>query len=176
MLLRRKDMLRELKLKDAPMMLEWMHDKNVIEKMKTDFMSFTLENCRRFIEKAHNDNTNIHLAIVNETDEYQGTVSLKHINNDTAEFAITIRSCAMGKGISNSAMHEIIELGINKYRLKKIYWCVNPENKRAVRFYDKNGYNRIDIKELGIYDYLVENEIYSKDEVNEFIWYIADNR
>ncbi|MBR3352181.1 MAG: GNAT family N-acetyltransferase [Lachnospiraceae bacterium] len=169
-------MLRELNQKDAPLMLEWMHDKNVIEKMKTDFMSFSLENCIGFIEKAQNDEKNIHLAIVDENDEYQGTVSLKHIYNDMAEFAITIRSCAMGKGISGSAMHEIIELGFNKYNLKKIYWCVNPDNKRAVRFYDKNGYNRINIKELGIYDFLVGNDIYSDDEINDFIWYLVENK
>lgn len=33
-----------------------------------------------------------------------GTVSLKHIRDNSAEFAIAIRSVAMGKGISSEAM------------------------------------------------------------------------
>ncbi len=28
--------------------------------------------------------------------------------------------------------------------LNCIYWCINPANQRAVRFYDKSGYCRVD--------------------------------
>lgn len=37
---------------------------------------------------------NLHLAIVDENDEYMGTVSLKNIEEDKAEFAITVRKNA----------------------------------------------------------------------------------
>ena len=80
-----------------------------------------------------------------------GTVSLKNIENGTAEFAITVRKGAMGKGVSKYAMSEIIRIGLEELNLKSVYWCVSPENKRAVKFYDKNGYIRIDLSKLNIF-------------------------
>ena len=66
-------------------------------------------------------------------------MSLKHITKGSAEFAIVIRSTVMGHGYSSFAMSEIIRIGFEK-GLSSIYWCVNPTNKRAIQFYDKNGY------------------------------------
>ena len=96
------------------------------------------------------DDKNLHLAVVDDNNTYMGTVSLKNIENDAAEFAITVRKNAMGKGFSKYAMSEIIRIGLEELNLKSIYWCVSPENKRAVKFYDKNGYMRIDLSKLNI--------------------------
>lgn len=136
--------LRKLQLKDAPFMLEWMHDKSVVENMQTDFASKTIEDCENFIRAANSTIHDLHLAIVDENDIYMGTVSLKHIENNTAEFAITVRKSAMGKGYSHFGMVEILRVGLEELGLDRIYWCVSSNNKRAVRFYDKNGYQRID--------------------------------
>jgi diamine N-acetyltransferase len=77
-----------------------------------------------------------------------GTVSLKNIGKGSAEFAITIRKAAIGKGYSKYAMAEIIRIGFENLNFQSIYWCVFPENKKAVRFYDKNSYQRIDAAAL----------------------------
>lgn len=157
--------LRRLEEKDATAMLEWMHDEDVIEYMQNDFMSKTLEDCKAFINDSYGKH-NIHLAIVNDFDEYMGTVSLKNIHNNMAEFAITIRRCAMGKGVSKFGMSKIVEIGIKKLHLKMIYWCVSPENKRAVKFYDKNGYDRIE--PYNIYDI---KKYYTSEQIEHYLWY-----
>lgn len=90
--------LRKLELKDAPLMLEWMHDETVVKDMQADFSSKTLEDCNHFFLSSKDIRKNLHLAIVDENDEYMGTVSLKNIEEDKAEFAITVRKYAMGKG------------------------------------------------------------------------------
>lgn len=41
-------------------------------------------------------------------------------------------------------MAEIIRIGFEEKGLKKIYWYVDSANQRAIKFYDKNGYQRID--------------------------------
>ena len=69
-----------------------------------------------------------------------GTVSLKHIANNMAEFAIAIRKKAMAKGIASAAMREIIRYGFEEKKLNVIYWCVDEKNQRACHFYDKNKY------------------------------------
>ena len=83
--------LRKLKKQDAPMMLEWMHDPQVVENMKTDFLSKTIQDCERFIEQAQNTSESLHLAIADDRDEYMGTVSLKHIRDKTAELGRLFR-------------------------------------------------------------------------------------
>lgn len=140
--------LRKLKHKDAILMLEWMHDESVVGKLHTNFASKTLKDCENFIESSWNDKDNIHLAIASDTDEYMGTVSLKHIVDGTAEFAITVRAEAMGKGYSWFGMESIIEKAFNEYDMECVYWCVSKSNERAVRFYDKHNFHEaLDIPE-----------------------------
>ena len=89
--------LRKLQLKDAPLMLAWMHDRNVTGHLRADFASKTLEDAERFIEESLAEGKNadacgdanarsledegkeraqrdIHLAIASDEDEYMGTV------------------------------------------------------------------------------------------------------
>ena len=158
--------LRALEPKDAPLMLEWMHDASVVKHLHANFLSKTMEDCERFIANSRTDERNLHLAIADESDVYQGTASLKDIHGGTAEFAITIRASAMGKGISRAAMAEIIRIGFEEKNLDSVFWCVSPENKRAVRFYDKNGYVRVPHERLSIRGY-------GDDMIRSMLWYLV---
>ncbi len=129
-----------MELKDAPLMLAWMHDKSVVGNLRGNFASKTIDDCRAFIANSITDE-NIHLAIVSDTDEYMGTVSLKNIENGSAEFAITVRAEAMGCRYSWFGMEEIIKKAFNELGLESVYWCVSRENTRAVRFYDKHNFH-----------------------------------
>lgn len=134
--------LRELKHKDAPLMLEWMHDEGVVGKLRGNFASKTIEDCYKFISSAVS-NENIHLAIASDTDEYMGTVSLKNIKDGSAEFAIAVRNEAMRRGYAWFGMDAIIKKAFNEFGLESIYWCVSRDNERAVRFYDKHNFHEI---------------------------------
>lgn len=134
--------LRELKIYDAPLMLSWMHDSSVIENLRGDFSSKTIEDCNNFIKNSISNN-NIHLAIASDQDEYMGTVSLKYIENNCAEFAIAVRSEAMGRGYAWFGMEAIIEKAFNELGLESIYWCVSKNNDRAIRFYDKHNFHEV---------------------------------
>lgn len=137
--------IRKLKSTDAPLMLEWMHDPSVVENLQKDFSRQTITDCEDFIKSAQDDFNDIHYAIVDDNDEYMGTVSLKHCKAGNAEFAITMRKCAMGKGLAKIGMEEMIKKGFEDYLLNMIYWCVAAENQRAIRFYNKNGYRQAPI-------------------------------
>lgn len=157
--------LRLLEYKDAPQMLEWMHDLSVVEYLQTDFSTKTLTDCMNFICNSRVDTSNLHMAIADDNDEYLGTVSLKNSNYFSAEFAITVRTSAMGKGISRDAMEKILDIGFESIELDYIYWCVSPENKRAVRFYDKNGYHRVSPDPLNM-------EGDSEEQIQSYYWYL----
>ena len=164
--------LRPLEQRDAPLMLEWMHDADVVRYLSAAFASKTEEDCRAFIAASQCDDQNWNLAIADDSDTYMGTVSLKHIDRQRgeAEFAISIRSCAMGRGLSRFAMAGIIEKGFEELGLKRIYWCVSPENKRAVRFYDKGGYPRISPRELNV------GQWYTPEQISAYLWYCAEQK
>ena len=134
--------LRQLEMKDAPFMLQWMHDSGVVENLRGNFATKNLDDCERFIRGSVSD-TNVHLAIVSDEDEYMGTVSLKNIENKAAEFAITVRSEAMGRGYSWFGMKAIIEKAFVELGLDRVYWCVSRNNQRAVRFYDKHNFHEV---------------------------------
>lgn len=162
--------LRKLELRDAYMMLEWMHDDSVVHYLNSNFCSKTINDCIKFIESTQDSDKDLHLAIVDEHDEYMGTVSLKHIDSDNknAEFAVTVRKVAMGKGYSAYGMAEILKYGKEKLELEKIYWCVLEDNVRAVKFYDKNLYKRTNQVPISLKNY------YSKEQNDKFIWYVYE--
>ena len=135
--------LRKLELTDAPLMLAWMHDKSVVGDLRTDFSSKTLQDAERFIITSWDKKDDINLAISSDEDEYMGTVSLKHIEDGSAEFAITVRAEAMGRGYSWFGMEAIIEKAFNELGLESVYWCVSRKNTRAVRFYDKHNFHEV---------------------------------
>lgn len=150
-------------------MLEWMHDKSVVEDLRTNFFEKTMEDCENFIKNSWNDENNWNVAIVDEDDTYMGTISLKNIKEKSAEFGITIRACAMGKGYSIKAMKEVLRIGFEERGLEQIYWCVSPDNKRAVRFYDKNGFERVNAKVLDMI------EGYTQEQIDSYVWYLEKN-
>ncbi|MBQ3866220.1 MAG: GNAT family N-acetyltransferase [Clostridia bacterium] len=157
--------LRELREEDAPLMLEWMHDENVVHDLNTNFSEKTLEDCLSFIAASRLSGDSIHLAIASDEDEYMGTVSLKHIRRQEkdAEFAITVRRGAMGRGYSWYGMEMILERAFEQEGLDTVYWCVSRKNARAVRFYDKHHFH-----EMVDPDHLI---LARYEGVNDLKWY-----
>lgn len=134
--------LRNLEKKDAPLMLEWMHDENIVEFLQANFKEKQLSDCEAFIENAHTDKENRSWAICNDEDEYLGTISLKHIDrkNGNAEYAISMRRCALGTGASRFASEEVLRLAFEEMEMNRVYLNVLTDNIRANRFYEKMGF------------------------------------
>lgn len=158
--------LRKLKRKDAPFMLEWMHDDTVICFLRGDFAGKTIDDCFRFITEARDETESIHLAIANDRDEYMGTVSLKHIRGNTAELGIALRVSAMGKGYASYGVREIMGYGWKNRGIANVYWCVDAGNERALRFYEKHGFCRCDAPDQAVG--------YTEEEKRKLLWYRAE--
>ena len=128
--------LRNLQQKDVPFIYEWMKDPSVNCFFRFDAEQVSLETVQDFVSNAQAQEENLHLACVNEEDEYLGTISLKHIDqkDKTAEYAISFRKCAHGTGAARYATKEIL-------RLEKVYLNVLTENVHACHFYEKVGFH-----------------------------------
>ena len=139
--------LRKLKEEDALLMLEWMHDPDIQKGFKKNMLAASLDDTTNFCRKAIipeklTDGASIHYAIVDENDEYLGTVSLKDISldNKSAEYAITLRKKAQGKGIAYKATGLVLKKAFEDYDLHRVYLSVIADNDAAIRLYERSGF------------------------------------
>lgn len=134
-------MIRRLEHKDAPFMLEWMHDQDTKRAFRYPFEQSTVESVTEFIDNSFSD-TNRHFAVVNKEDEYLGTVSLKNISevNRSAEYAIVVRTVARGTGVAKLATENVLKYAFDTLGLHRVYLNVLEKNDRARRFYTKCGF------------------------------------
>lgn len=134
--------LRELNLKDAEGMLEWMHDDNINSVFVKDFSSLNKEDVCAFINNSYTIENQQHYACVDEADNYLGTVSLKNIDtiSKNAEYAICFCKKAHGTGVANFATNEILKIAFDELGLNRVYLNVLKENVRANNFYSKFGF------------------------------------
>ena len=133
--------LRPLKEKDAPRMVEMMQDAQTTQYLQIGGPDYTVDTALRFIAGCSDESENLHRAVVDEADVYQGSVSLKHIDHEKkeAEYAISMHPQAQGKGAAKAASQGILELA-RQLGLKRVYLNVLAENERANRFYQKFGF------------------------------------
>ena len=171
--------IRKLEKKDTLNMFNWMHDIETVKYFNIDFSKKTIEDCEKFIENSFTD-TNINFAIVDDNDNYLGTITLKNIDkqNKNAEYAIVVDSKYHGKGVSNFATKEILKYAFETLKLNVVYLCVSPENKRAISFYKKTNFHEmvdIPINLVERYDslnlkwYVIYNDNVIKEDVDSVI-------
>lgn len=137
--------LRRLKREDAEGMLEWMHDKDICKNFREGIEHKTAEDVYKFIENADytiRNEANLHFAVVDEKDEYMGTISLKNLNlkDQNAEYAISLRKSAQRKGLAAKATLGLFKYAFEDIGLHKIYLNVLEENIHAIHFYEKIGF------------------------------------
>lgn len=161
--------LRTLEIKDADFMLEWLQDPEIQKYFHYPMKNQTKEKVLAFIGKSQECNPEInmgtiHYAVVDNSDEYLGTISLKNIDNISlnAEYAISMRKKTFGTGAAREATLLLLSIAFEKMKLKKVYLNVLEENRRAVKFYEKMGF----IKE-GRARY----QIFLRGEFKTLCWY-----
>lgn len=139
--------LRGLKRKDAPLMLEWMHDQDIQKGFKKNMLGASLDDAERFclnseLSSNPQNGDSIHFAITDENDEYLGTVSLKELDfeNKSAEYAITLRKKAQGKGVAYEATGLVLRKAFYEYDLHRVYLNVLADNSSAIRLYERCGF------------------------------------
>lgn len=137
--------LRTLERKDCDGMIEWMHDEEIARSFQKNMKDKTRADVLNFIASAKSiplDGEDMHYAIVDEADEYLGTISLKSINlkDGNAEYAISTRKKVWGKGVAQKATKELLNIAFKELNLEKVYLNVLSDNVRAIRLYEKCGF------------------------------------
>ncbi|MEG0305881.1 MAG: GNAT family protein [Oscillospiraceae bacterium] len=134
--------LRKLEEKDISRILTWMKDPQQNCFFQFDADTVSADSVEEFVKEAQNTQINLHLACVDDNDDYLGTISLKNIDhkNKNAEYAISFSKSAHGTGAAYFATKEILRIAFETLQLNKIYLNVLAYNTRAIRFYEKLGF------------------------------------
>ena len=135
--------LRKLEQKDASFMLEWMMDKKINCFFRFNPHEVDIKSVEDFINKScESASDSYHFAIVDDNDEYLGTVSLKNIDFEakSGEYAISLRGNAQGKGVGKFGTMKILEFAFNQLNLNRVFLNVLSDNKHAINFYEKQGF------------------------------------
>lgn len=158
--------LRNLKNGDAPFILEWMHSDEVIQYLNDDYSKCLIDDVIKYIKISEKSIDEQYFAIVNDDDEYMGTVGLRQIDKEyaSAELTIVVRQSAMGKGYALYGMAEMIKKAFTIYNLEKIYWRVDEKNTKALRFFKKHGFNMLD-------EDIPEDILKRHDNKNKMVWF-----
>ena len=137
--------IRELQKKDANQMLCCLNDSDNMKYLTIGQRKWLLDDCLRFIGKAKKDALNKHFAIIDDNNEWIGTISLKNIDsiNKKAEFAIITDNAVHGKGYAKEATKELLLYAFQDLSLHKVYLNVISKNIRAIQFYKKCGFNYV---------------------------------
>ena len=140
--------LRQLSEKDAPFMLEWMHDPDILKGLSIRTIDSTLDDALGFIRRSQipdpvKTGDDLHFAAADaESDEYLGTISLKHVDleNRRAEYAVVMRKKAHGTGAAFEATRLVLEKAFSELGLHKVFLSVYADNIAAVKLYEKSGF------------------------------------
>jgi len=134
--------LRKLQIKDIEGVLSWMKDASVNQFFRFSADAVTAQTVESFIKEAQDTDKNMHLAIVDDSDTYMGTISLKDIDKEakSAEYAISTCAQVHGTGVAYDATMEILRIAFEDIHLHRVYLNVLEENGRANHFYKKCGF------------------------------------
>lgn len=156
-------MIRRLERRDAEFMLEWMHDRDIKQAFRYPFEQSTLESVTAFIENSFTE-TDRHFAVVDDADEYLGTISLKNISYEdcSAEYAIIIRRRARGTGVAARATRELLAYAFDTLGLHRVYLNVLAKNEGARHFYIKCGF---------VYEGTTKDAIVLDGKYESLAWY-----
>lgn len=133
------NILRKLKVKDIPYMLEWMHDKTIARQYKTRFEEYSEKQVQLFIENSFSDD-NKHWAYVDDNDEYLGTISLKNISkyNKNAEMTYAFRSKVRFYEIRD-AINLLLDYASDVEKLTEVYSHVFEEDHKTIELFKSVG-------------------------------------
>lgn len=159
--------LRLLKEEDAIGMLDWMHDPKVNQFFRFDANSMTEEKAKAFIEQSNSDaeeKKTYNFAVTDGDDEYLGTISLKEVDWEagTAEYAISMRTKAQGRGLATKATNEILRYAFEDLGLNRVFLNVLSDNEKAIHLYEKCGFQ---------YEGLFKNHVNIRGENKSLRWY-----
>ncbi len=139
----RKVRLRAVEREDLPRYTAWLNDPDVVEYFGP-YRPWSLADEEAWYTGQRTDASVLNFAIETlEEGHHVGGCGFCHIDhrNRSAECGIFIGEKALwGRGLGTDAMQALIDYGFRQLNLHRIYLRVFAENRRAIRLYERIGF------------------------------------
>lgn len=142
-------------VEDAEKYMNWFNDPEINQYAKTRFHN-TLESEQDFLRKAHNPPTDFFFAVHKTSDNSLiGACGLHRVNpvHRNAVFGIFIGDKACwGKGFGTETTLLVLHYAFRRINVNRVELEVLTTNKRAIRAYEKAGFQHEGIARAALFD------------------------
>jgi diamine N-acetyltransferase len=128
--------LTELLVQDY---LEMINDINVARLLGRT-KTVTEEGELNWIHKNLENKAPVFSMIEKSSGKFIGNIELMDVHDEEAELGITITASMQDKGYGTESVPAIVDYGMKKLNLKRIFLRVFPDNLRAIHVYEKCGF------------------------------------
>ncbi|MBU1018391.1 MAG: GNAT family N-acetyltransferase [Patescibacteria group bacterium] len=135
-------LLRPIRHSDIDICWKWINDPEVTRHMAGPFPE-TFEEEQKWFEENLNKKTEKLLAIIDKkTNAHIGNIGIHNLDKDPSLGIIIGEKSYWDKGYGTTAIREALKYCFQELKLSKISLTVSPENKRAIRCYEKVGFKK----------------------------------
>jgi diamine N-acetyltransferase len=105
---------------------------------------FTEEQEIRWVQKKLAEKVPVFSMLEKKSSRFIGNVELMDIADGVGELGIAITAEMQDRGFGTEAVRAITEYGIKQLNLHRVFLRTNPDNRRAIRVYEKCGFREYD--------------------------------
>ncbi len=132
----------------------------IISKEQIDYMLNMMYNQEAILEGIKNGE---HWEILKADNVPVGYIHFKEEDDKVFLSKIYLKQDEKYKGLGQVLLNQVIDFALKENK-KSIYLTVNKENKKAIRFYEKNGFKNIKSETFDIGEgYVMDDYIFQKD-------------
>jgi len=105
----------------------------------------------KWVRKKLEEKAELFSMIEKESGEFIGNIELMDIKDNTAELGIAITAGKQDAGYGTEAVLATIKYGFERLGMNRIFLKVYPDNIRAIRVYEKCGFNEYSRTESDVF-------------------------
>ena len=102
---------------------------------------YTVEEERAFIQSKIDENACMYSMIERGGGDFIGNIEFMEIKDGAAELGIAITTAKQNRGYDAESIRRMLEYGFHTLGLNRVFLKVYPDNKRAIRVYEKCGFS-----------------------------------
>ena len=119
--------------------------------MKRSTQPIPEEKERQWVRQKLEENAPVFSMLEKDTGAFIGNIELMDIAEGTGELGIAITAGMQDRGYGSKAIHAMVNYGMDRLGLRRVFLKVYPDNARAIRVYEKCGFCEYDRTEDDVF-------------------------
>ena len=130
------------------MVNDWEHVGRLIGSRREPF---TEQQERQWVQKKLAENVPVFSMLDKETGAFIGTIECMDVQDGSPELGIAVTAAMQDKGYGTEAVRAMVDYGMDRLGLRRVFLKVFPDNARAIHVYEKCGFREYDRTETDVF-------------------------